>query len=144
MVRQRKKGLLDKARQSRRGGGGGQALVTVELAGGARGARQSFPAAGPAESGQDEKVAAGAGLPAAPCIPGMGGPPQRRPDRDTRRTPAPQGATAISTPPPPVWAQGLAVHPGQTRAGLTTPGPPSSTASSPSEEASQRWAQTDF
>ena len=102
------------------GGGGGQALVTVGLAGGARDARQSFPPAGPAESGQDEKITAGADLPAALSIPGMGGPPQRRPDRDTRRPPAPQVTTAISAHP--VWAQGLAVHPGQTRAGLTTPG----------------------
>lgn len=35
MVRQRKKGLMDKAWQSQWGGAGAQALVTVRLAGGA-------------------------------------------------------------------------------------------------------------
>lgn len=56
MVRQRKKGLMDKARQSQWGGAGAQTLVTVGLAGGARGEGlpPQLPASRPERSGWEQ------------------------------------------------------------------------------------------
>lgn len=106
MVRHRKKGLMDKARQSQWGGAGAQALVTVGLAGGARGegrgAPTQLPAGRPERSGWER--AAEADLPMALLLGQLWGPrgastsPRNPPEEAPRDAGTPPRFLSLSAP----------------------------------------------